>query len=229
LSVHERDDPHQSQMTATSRASTSGRSTRRLIALASGLPTLVILWMACCTTAPSASAAVTRPLCFGPTAPGCARTLASAGTSGNETEEPEEELEGAEEAATAEVEAEEEGSEAGSSSSERAAQGDVVLSQLRLTANATTALKHHHPLASAIGFSFTLSAATEVHVTLLRQTSEHGHTSWLALPDSLSLDAKQGRVSHGLTGHNRLSPGRYRLTLKPTGGHSRAIYLDAQR
>jgi hypothetical protein len=230
LSVHERDDPRQSQMTATSRAATSCRSTRRLTALAGGLlAALMVLWMACCTTAPSASATVARPLCSGATSLGCARTLAIAGTGGGETEEPEEEPEGAEEAATAEVEDEEEGSEEGSASSERAAQEGVVLSQLRLTANATTALAHHHPLASAIGFSFTLSAATEVRVTLVRQTSEHGHTDWVVLPDSLSLHAKQGRVSHDLTGHNRLSPGRYRLTLKPADGRSRAIYLNAQR
>jgi hypothetical protein len=230
LTVHERDDPRQGQMTATGRTDTPNRRTSGLTALAGALLTaLVGLSIVCYTIAPGASAAVAHPLCAGPMPPGCARTLAIAGTSSDETEEPEEELEGAEEAATAEAEAEEGSPEEGGSSSERAAQGGVVLSRLRLTANATTALEHHHPPISAIGFSFMLNAATEVHVALLRQTGERGHTSWVALPDSLSLHAKQGRVTHDLTGHNRLSPGRYRLTLEPAGGRSRAIYFDAQR
>jgi hypothetical protein len=228
LTVHERDDPRPGQMTATSRAGTPDGRTPRLTALAGALlAAFVGLWLVCCTIAPGASAAIAGPLCSSATQLDCARTLAIAGASGSEAEESEEELEGAEGAATAE--AEEEGSEESGSSSGRAAQGGVVLSQLRLTANAITALNHHHPLASAIGFSFTLSAATGVHVTLVRQANEHGHTSWVALPDSLSLNAKQGRVSHGLTGHNRLSPGRYRLTLEPTDGRSRAIYLSARQ
>jgi hypothetical protein len=217
-------------MTATFRARTRGAQGRPIVFASGLLAALAGLWMVCCAVAPAASAAAPSPApCFSAMSPGCAHTLAIAHASDSEAEEPEEELEeGTEEAATAEVEAEEEGSEESGSSSARAAGGDVVLSDLRLTANATTALRRHRPLALAIGFSFTLSAPAEIHVTLVKQTSEHGHAGWVALPDSLSLNAKQGHVSHGLTGHNRLSPGRYRLTLKPAGGRSRAIYLDAR-
>lgn len=215
-------------MTATSRTEKPGVHTARAVALACCL--LAGLWMVCCASAPSTSAAtLARRPCSDAALLSCTHPLAIAHTSDSEAAEPEEELEeGSEEAATAEAEAEEGGSEEGGSSSDPATPGSVSLSDLRLTANATAALEHHHPLASAIGFSFTLSAAAKVQVTLLKQAGAHGHTGWVALPDSLSLNAKPGHVSHELTGHNRLTPGRYRLTLDPSGGHSRAIYLDAR-
>jgi hypothetical protein len=215
-------------LTATSRTGKPRLYTARAVALTCCL--LAGLWMVCCVSAPSASASTLAPRpCSDAALLSCPHPLAIAHTSDSEAAEPEEELEeGSEEAATAEAEAEEDDSEEGRSSSDPAAPGSVSLSNLRLTANATTALEHHHPPASAIGFSFTLSAAAKVHVTLLKQTGAHGHTGWVALPDSLSLNAKPGHVSHELAGHNRLAPGRYRLTLAPSGGRSRAIYLDAR-
>ena len=48
------------------------------------------------------------------------------------------------------------------------------------------------------------------------------------LPDSLSLSLTQGHVARSLKGHNHLQVGRYRLTVKPAGGHSRSIYLSVQ-
>jgi hypothetical protein len=48
------------------------------------------------------------------------------------------------------------------------------------------------------------------------------------LPDSLVLSLSQGHVARSLKGHNHLSAGRYRLTVKPTGGRSRSIYLSVQ-
>ena len=219
-------------MTATSRTENPNAHIARAIALAG---CMIAALASLCTaswasTLPAAAATLAPRPCSALALLSCTRSLAVAHASDNEATEPEEELEeGSEEAATVEAEAEEGNSEEGGSSSDRATSGSVSLSDLRLTANATAALEHHRPLASAIGFSFTLSAATEVHVTLLKQTGARGHTGWVALSDSLSLNAKQGHVSHNLTGHNRLTPGRYRLTLDPSGGHSRAIYLSARQ
>lgn len=73
-----------------------------------------------------------------------------------------------------------------------------------------------------------LSAPAKLHVTLVEQTTSHGHKHWTTLPDSLTTKAGKGLVSDKLTGRNRLSAGRYRLTLKPTNGRSRSIYLTAR-
>jgi hypothetical protein len=234
LTAYDRDDPRTGRMTATSRAQASGGHAyrRRSGALAVVLlAALIGVWIGCWASTPSASAdALARPLCLDATPLGCAPTQAISATN-DEAEEPEEEAEeGGEDAATAtaEVEAEEASSEEGGSGSLSAAQGTVVLSHLRLTAQATVALAHHRPLASVIDFSCTLSAPAEVRVTLVKQATSHNRTRWVALPDSLSFSAKQGRASRALTGHNRLSPGRYRLTVKPAGGRSRAIYLSAR-
>jgi hypothetical protein len=97
-----------------------------------------------------------------------------------------------------------------------------------LTAKATAALRHGKAPASAVEFSFVLSAPAKLYVTLVEQTSSHGHKSWTMLPDSLTTTAGKGRASGRLTGHNRLSAGRYRLTLKPSSGRSRSIYLTVR-
>ncbi len=151
-------------------------------------------------------------------------------TSDNEAEEPEEELqEGEEEAATAEVEAEEaEGGEDISPTTGSDGAASVAISDLKLTARATAALAHRLPTASAVAFSFTLNARANVHVTIVKQTGPSGHEHWSSLPDSLMLSLAKGRAARSLKGHNRLSVGRYRLTLKPTGGRSRSIYLSVQ-
>jgi hypothetical protein len=170
----------------------------------------------------------------------CVNALAStAAVNGEEAEEsedtgeevPAETGEGAtdEEAASAEVEAEE--AEEGASGSQAASSGanSVVLSHLRLTAKAVSALAHQTPSASAVGFSFTLSAPATVRVTLVKQSSGATHKHWITLPDSLNLPLARGHASRSLHGHNRLSPGRYRLTVKPADGHSHAIYLSARK
>ncbi len=151
-------------------------------------------------------------------------------TSDSEVEEAEEEpQEGEEEAATAEVEAEEaEGGEDVSPATGSDGSDSVAVSNLKLTARATAALAHHLPTASTIAFSFTLSTRADVHVTIVRQTGQSGHEHWAVLPDSLTLSLSKGHTARSLKGHNRLSVGRYRLTLKPTGGRSRSIYLSVQ-
>ncbi|HTC58907.1 MAG TPA: hypothetical protein VK691_02195 [Solirubrobacteraceae bacterium] len=188
---------------------------------------LCLCAMLCATTvSPAAAAGQPRALC----SPwhGCGPTAVLADTSDSEAEEPEEEpQEGAEEAATAEVEAEEaEDGEETSSASDSDNANSVAVSHLELTARATAALARRLPTASAVAFSFTLSATANVRVTIVRQTSTSGHKHWATLPDSLTLPLAQGHVARSLKGRNHLSPGRYRLTVKPTDGRSRSIFLS---
>jgi hypothetical protein len=93
----------------------------------------------------------------------------------------------------------------------------------------TASLAHRRPPASVVGFAFTLSAPAKVTVTLVKQTSDTAHKRWSTLPDSLTLSLAAGHTVRTLKGHNRLSPRRYRLTVKPSGGRSRAIYLSTRR
>ncbi|HEY3970050.1 MAG TPA: hypothetical protein VGL79_01515 [Solirubrobacteraceae bacterium] len=183
--------------------------------------------MLCATNTSLATAAGSRSLCSAQHH--CARTAALAHTSNSEAEEPEEEEleESGEEAATAEAEAEE-AEDGETSSPATSSAGPVAISNLKLTARATATLAHRLPAASAIAFSFTLSARASVHVTIVRQTGMSGHERWATLPDSLTLSVAKGHDARSLKGHNRLSAGRYRLTLKPTGGRSRSIYLSVQ-
>ena len=148
-------------------------------------------------------------------------------TSDSEVEEAEEEpQEGEEEAATAEVEAED--GEDTSPTTGSDGPDSVAVSNLKLTARATAALAHRLPTASAVAFSFTLSARADVRVTIVRQTAVVGHTHWEMLPDSLTLSHAHGHVARSLKGRHHLSAGRYRLTVKPTDGHSRSIYISVQ-
>lgn len=190
---------------------------------------LCLCAMLCATTTPRAVASG-QPRSSCSRQHDCTRTTVLAHTSDSATEEPEEELqEGTEEAATAEVEAEEaEEAEGTSPTTSSDSTNSVTISHLELTARATAALARRLPTASAIAFSFTLSAAADVHVTIVRQTGSGGREHWATLADSLTLSLRGGHVARSLKGHNHLSPGRYRLTVKPTGGHSRSIYLNVQ-
>jgi hypothetical protein len=223
-------------MSTTTRSRAAGDPGRRLTSHAGGaLTALFALGLLCCTTLTSTfAAASTRSPCsrFSTASARCANTLVIARASNSEGEEgEEEEREGAAESeavASTEAEAEEAGSGAVGSPSDRASsRGVVVLSRLTLTARAMAALKHGHPSASAVGFSFTLSAPAKVRVTLVKQASVHGYKQWASLPDSLTVTVGKGRASHNLTGRNKLSPGRYRLTVKPAMGRPRSIYLNA--
>jgi hypothetical protein len=194
------------------------------------LVALLALWMIWGTVGASASSTTTPSRCqAGAASAACLHTLAIAHASDSESGEAEEELEeGAEEAATAEVEAEEVEAE-GSPTPRSTSANTITLSHLELTSAATVALAHHLPSASSIGFSFTLSTAARVQVTIVRQTSATGGKRWAKLPDSLMLTVAKGRNARSLKGRNRLPAGRYRLTAKPTGGRSRSIYLSVQR
>jgi hypothetical protein len=194
------------------------------------LAALLCLCAMLCATTTARAAAAGRPGSFCSPRQDCTRTAVLAHTSDSEAEETEEEpQEGAEEAATAEVEAEEaEEAEDTSPTAGSEGAGSVAVSHLELTARATAALARGLPTASAVAFSFTLSATADVRVTIVRQTSTGGHRRWATLPDSLTLSLTRGHVARSLKGRNHLSPGRYRLTVKPTDGRSRSIYLSVQ-
>jgi hypothetical protein len=194
------------------------------------LVTLLCLCTTLCATTTSSAAAAGQPSSFCWPRHGCVRTAVLAHTSDSEAEEAEEESqEGAEEAATAEVEAEEaEEAEEASPATGSDSANSVTVSHLELSAKATAALARRLPTASAVAFSFTLSASAEVHVTIVKQSNSGGHKHWDLLPDSLTLSLTRGHAARSLKGHNHLSPGRYRLTVKPAGGRSRSIYLSVQ-
>jgi hypothetical protein len=160
-----------------------------------------------------------------------------------ESEEGEEELEEGEEedAAPTEAKPEEAGSGVSSpsnravgpppstpGSSPKPVGGVAVVSRLTLTARATSSLRRRTPKASTVEFSFVLSAPARVKVTLVRQTRKANH-EWAMLPDSLTISVAKGPVNRRLLAHNRLSPGRYRLTVRPLNGVARSIYLKAKR
>lgn len=137
-----------------------------------------------------------------------------------------------EEAASVEAEEEEE-AEAHQKKGKRHAgkgrrNGAIVLSNLSLTSKSAAALKHG-PTASRIEFSFSLTKRMKVLVTLVKQSKPHAHKRWMAIPaDSLTISASKGSSRHRLVGHNRLSAGRYRLTLRPAQGRSRSIYVNVR-
>jgi hypothetical protein len=206
------------------------REATAALRMGSLLVALLCLCVMLCATTISPAAASQQPRFFCSPRNDCAPMAVLADTNDSTAEEPEEDVqEGAEEAATAEVEAEEaEDGEETSPTTDPKNTSSVAVSRLELTAKATAALAHRLPVASAIAFSFTLSATTNVRVTIVRQTSTGGHRHWATLPDSLTLSLTQGHVARSLKGRNHLSPGRYRLTVKPTDGHSRSIYLSVQ-
>lgn len=202
----------------------------------------------CCTalTPIAVAAPEIRPCrAFGTAGAGCANGLAIAHASDDEDEieEAGEENEDEGEASTPnEVEPKEgeEGEEAEASASgsppghrqgrtHSGGHGHVaVVSELALTAKARSALRSGALTASSVGFSCNLSASAKLEVTLVRQAAGHGRTGWRKLPDSLVLKARQGHTVASLVGHNRLNPGRYRLTITPAGGHASSIYLTAR-
>lgn len=137
-----------------------------------------------------------------------------------------------EEEASAEAEAEE-GAEERHRGKRRGARkhasgSALVLSKLQLTHKSSASLKHK-PAASQVEFSFSLAKAMKVQVTFVKQGKPHARKRWTAIPaDSLTISATKGSSRHHLLGHNRLSAGRYRLTLSPAQGKSRAIYVNVR-
>ncbi len=99
----------------------------------------------------------------------------------------------------------------------------IRLTALALTPYALLSLRSVKPKIRAVGFAFTLSAAARVHATLAKLVRVSGRELWQLVPGSLSFAAIKGRNRRHLTNHSALSPGRYRLTLKPQNGTAQSI------
>lgn len=99
----------------------------------------------------------------------------------------------------------------------------VRLSELALTLRAIDSLDRRHPPMSGVEFTFRLSAAAPVRVTLARQLDSHGRRRWRREPGSFTYSAARGRDRLHLDGHRALPPGLYRLTLAAAHGNAGSI------
>ncbi|HEY5044900.1 MAG TPA: S53 family peptidase [Solirubrobacteraceae bacterium] len=98
-----------------------------------------------------------------------------------------------------------------------------LISGLALTRTALLALNRARPEVSAVGFAFTLSAATRVRATLAKRIRVRGRNRWELVPGALTFTAAKGRNRRHLTNRHALTPGRYRLTLTPAHGRPRSL------
>jgi hypothetical protein len=101
----------------------------------------------------------------------------------------------------------------------------VRVSRLALTPRALAALVRARRSASQIGFTFSINAAAQVRATLAKRVRVRGRQRWKLLRDSLTIAAARGRNSRSLSGHGRLDPGSYRLTLMASHGNSPSIFF----
>jgi hypothetical protein len=99
----------------------------------------------------------------------------------------------------------------------------IRLSALALTRSAIVALNRVQPKLSQVAFSFTLSVAARVRVTLAKRVWVRGHTRWKVVSQSLTIAGAAGRNRHRLAGPGALTPGRYQLTLTPPHGAAQSI------
>jgi hypothetical protein len=113
----------------------------------------------------------------------------------------------------------------GTSSPGRSA-GAATLSALSLTRGAIVALNRRRPRISKVAFSFTLSVATRLRVTVAKRVRVHGRARWKSLSKPVTMLVGSGRQSRHLSGHGALSPGRYELTLTPEHGSPRSIVFQ---
>jgi hypothetical protein len=95
--------------------------------------------------------------------------------------------------------------------------------KLKLTRLALAAVAHRRAKLSQLGFSFRLSAAARVRVTLAVRTRVHGHLRWRTVSAPPSFLAAAGAHTRKLTGRAKLAAGRYRLTLTPANGAARSL------
>lgn len=98
-----------------------------------------------------------------------------------------------------------------------------VLSALSLTRHATIALNRRQLKLFQAGFTFRLSDAAAVRVTLAKRVRVRGHMRWKVVSRPFTILARRGNDSGRLRGHQALTPGHYRLTLTPLHGHARSI------
>jgi hypothetical protein len=103
--------------------------------------------------------------------------------------------------------------------------GPVTLTHLSLTLSAVAALNRGRPPLARVAFTFTLSAAARVVVTIARRVHTHGHWRWSALRGSNSIAARAGANHAHISGRGVLPSGVYELTLTPTHGTPRSLTL----
>jgi hypothetical protein len=114
---------------------------------------------------------------------------------------------------------------AGSMASGAASKRSVMLSHLALIRAATAALRHGPITQSQLAFTYTLSAADRLRITLAKLIGHGKRARWQTLGAPLVVTAGAGGQRGHLRGHRALSPGRYRLTLAPAGGSARSLVL----
>ncbi len=98
-----------------------------------------------------------------------------------------------------------------------------VIGALKLTHTALAAIARRRAKLSQLGFSFKLSAATRVRVTLAERVRVRGRLRWRTISAPLSFLASRGAQSRHLSGRAALAPGRYLLTLTPTHGAAKSL------
>jgi hypothetical protein len=101
----------------------------------------------------------------------------------------------------------------------------VKLSHLSLAPGALAALDRGDPRASKVAFSFVLSIATRVHVTLARLVRVRGHWRWQPVPVSVTIAASAGANHARLSAKRGLIAGHYLLKLAPVRGAARSIAI----
>ena len=99
----------------------------------------------------------------------------------------------------------------------------VRLSHLTLTASASAAIRRGRPRLSQLALAFTLSAPSQLRLTLTRGVRIRGHLRWMPAPGSLTASEGAGRDRLRLHGRRQLPPGLYRVTLTPTQGPTRTL------
>jgi hypothetical protein len=103
--------------------------------------------------------------------------------------------------------------------------GPAVLTHLSLTLSAVAALNRGRPPLARVAFTFTLSTAARIVVTLARRVHVHGHWRWSTLRGSNSIAARAGANHAHISGRGVLPSGVYRLTLTPAHGAPRSLML----
>jgi hypothetical protein len=111
------------------------------------------------------------------------------------------------------------------SGSSGAAAPSIQIGALALTQKALIALNTSRPRIGQLGFTFTISLAAYVRVSLEKRVTHHGHARWQTVGHARTIFAVAGHNGERLSGHAALSGGNYRLTLTPAHGAARSLSL----
>ncbi|HTZ62796.1 MAG TPA: S53 family peptidase [Solirubrobacteraceae bacterium] len=99
----------------------------------------------------------------------------------------------------------------------------ATVSPPTLTRATLAALTHARVHVSQLRFTFTLSKATRIRVTLAKLVETHGRNRWQTLAGGLTIAARKGHDHASLNAHTALARGIYRLTLVPSSGKARSL------